>query len=173
MLWKEGNADAWILPPSGERAPFAFLATPFHEHGTRFSPDAKWIAYVSNESGRSEVYVRSFAGKPAVPDDKVQVSTGGGDFPAWRGDGSELFFIGADRKLYFVQTADLALRDKVPRPLPLFPTCPDTSLPQRPLMNAPWTHPYDVSTDGRRFLFICNTALPDRYEVLLNWRTPK
>lgn len=169
-VWTGPNHDAWILPPSGERVPFAFLATPFNEHSPRFSPDAKWIAYVSDESGRSEVYARRFSGKPAGSDGKIQVSPNGGDFPAWRGDGSELFYIGGDLKVYSVKTADLAPGGMVPRPVALFTACPDTALPTGPLQNAPWYHPYDVSSDGRRFLFVCSTGRPDGHEVMLNWR---
>ena len=58
-----GGRDMWIASPSGDRKPFAFLATSFREGGGRFSPDGKWIAYTSDETGRVEVYVRRFAGE--------------------------------------------------------------------------------------------------------------
>src|SRR5262249_38940792 len=82
--------DLWVLPLFGDRKPFPFLQTPFAESGGRFSPDGKWVAYQSNESGRSEVYVQPFPG----PGAKFQISTDGGANPLWRRDGKELFFLG-------------------------------------------------------------------------------
>jgi eukaryotic-like serine/threonine-protein kinase len=90
--------DIWILPinPSGqgnEQKPFVFLQTEFNESRATFSPDGRWIAYQSDESGRDEIYIRPFPG----PGGKWQVSTAGGTRPRWRADGKELFFVGADR----------------------------------------------------------------------------
>jgi serine/threonine protein kinase/Tol biopolymer transport system component len=84
---QSGN-DLWILPLSGGK-PFSFVQTPFSETGGRFSPDGRWIAYASNESGRSEVYVAPFPG----PGGKWQISTAGGLEPLWRRDGREIFFL--------------------------------------------------------------------------------
>jgi len=86
--------DIWILPmnpqgASGDRKPFLFLQTAFHEGRPVFSPDGHWIAYQSNESGRDEIYIRPFPG----PGGKWQVSTNGGSRPHWRGDGKELFYL--------------------------------------------------------------------------------
>jgi serine/threonine-protein kinase len=84
----QGNAtDLWVLPLEGDRKPKAFLATGFSENEGSFSPDSRWIAYQSNESGRIEVYVRSFQGAG-----KWQVSDGGGGYPRWSGDGRQLFY---------------------------------------------------------------------------------
>src|SRR5262249_36630314 len=69
--------DMWVLPLMGDRKPQPFLQTPFNEQGGRFSPDGKWIAYISDESGRSEVYVQSFPPTGA----KWQISTNGGFIP--------------------------------------------------------------------------------------------
>src|SRR5439155_1639798 len=92
-----------------------FMESPFAVSSPRFSPDAKWIAYASNESGRYEVYVRPFAGRPAAASDtKIQVSTTGGDYPVWKNDGKELFFLAADLKLYSVQIADFQRADAAP-----------------------------------------------------------
>ena len=167
--FKSSDTDLWILALAGERTPFAFLATPFHEYGARFSPDSKRIAYVSDESGRSEVYVRPFFGEPAAATGKIQVSTDGGDFPVWSRDGSELFFMTGDFKIYSVRTTDLARPGTVPRPAPLFTACPSPRLWQ-PMQGATWAHPYDVSPDGQRFLIRCDASGPGRFDVLLNWR---
>ena len=87
------GADLWILPLSGERQPRPFLQNRFDEAEGQFSPDGRWIAYVSNETGRIEVYVQPSAG----PGGKWQVSTGGGEQPKWRGDGKEIFYLSAGK----------------------------------------------------------------------------
>jgi serine/threonine protein kinase len=161
--------DMWVLPFSGERTPFAFLATRFSEHSARFSPDAKWIAYVSDESGQSEVYVRPFSGRPASQDDKIRISTNGGGYPAWHRDGSELFFMGGDGTIYSTKTAEVTRPGAAPQPVALFPACPNAQrLPGAP----PWQNPYDVAPDGR-FLIACGTSRPAQFEVMLNWRALK
>jgi Protein kinase domain/WD40-like Beta Propeller Repeat len=81
------GSDLWILPLEGDRKPKPFLATPFTENEGAFSPDSRWIAYQSNESGRVEVYIRPLQGAG-----KWQVSEGGGGYPRWSGDGRQLFF---------------------------------------------------------------------------------
>src|SRR5262245_3231280 len=84
--------DLWLLPLSGTRRPVPFLQTPFNEAQGQFSPDGRWIAYVSNESGRNEVYVTPFPG----PGRTRQLSTAGGLWPRWSGTGSEVFFLSSD-----------------------------------------------------------------------------
>jgi len=79
----------------GDRKPYAFLSTPFNEQGGVFSPDGRWVAYQSNESGRDEIYVRPFPG----PGGQWQVSTAGGSDPRWRPDGKELYYLAPDLKL--------------------------------------------------------------------------
>jgi serine/threonine protein kinase len=79
--------DLWLLPMTGDRKPKQFLATRFTENEGAFSPDSRWVAYQSNESGRMEVYVRPLEGEG-----KWQVSEGGGGYPRWSGDGRQLFF---------------------------------------------------------------------------------
>jgi serine/threonine-protein kinase len=87
--------DIMILPTEGDEAsgwkpgkPTAFLNSPFVEINAAFSPDGRWLAYQSDESGRIEVYVRPFPG----PGGKWQISTGGGAFPAWSRNRKELFY---------------------------------------------------------------------------------
>ena len=103
ILYQELNPktgfDLWVLPLSGEERPFPFLQTQFDERQGRFSPDGKWIAYTSNESGTWQVYVnRSFT----FSGGKWQVSTNGGAQPQWRRDGKEIFYLSPDRKLMTV-----------------------------------------------------------------------
>jgi hypothetical protein len=83
-----GVEEIWTVPLEGERTPRLFLQTNFDNWGAVFSPDARWIAYTSNESGRSEVYVRLYPG----PGGKFQVSIEGGEEPRWARNGRELFF---------------------------------------------------------------------------------
>jgi len=81
--------DLWALPLDGERQPVAVAQTAFEESEGRVSPDGRWIAYQSNDTGRNEIYVQPF---PFVAGGKVRVSTSGGTLPRWRADGRELFY---------------------------------------------------------------------------------
>jgi Tol biopolymer transport system component len=82
----------------GERKPVQITQTEFNETQAQFSPDGRWISYVSNESGRNEIYVRPF---PASPEQggKIKLSEGGGTSARWRRDGKELFYIASDTKM--------------------------------------------------------------------------
>ncbi len=152
------KSDLWVLPLSGDKKPQPFLQTPFNETMGRFSPDGKWIAYVSDESGTAQVYVQPFPASGG----KWQVSTQGGYTPRWRGDGKELFYMAADRKLVSVGVNSTATTFEVGSPKVLFQTLVDT---------APSTNRYDVSPDGQRFLM----SLPDESSisqpitVITNW----
>jgi serine/threonine protein kinase/Tol biopolymer transport system component len=129
--------DLWYVDLSGSHTPTIFLRTPFNELGGQLSPDGRWLAYSSDESGSWEVYVTAFPG----PGGKWQVSNGGGTQPIWRRDGSEIFYLSSDRTL---MTATVAERKTLAllTPRPLFPT------------RARYTgnRAYDVSADGQRFL---------------------
>jgi serine/threonine protein kinase len=96
LLYMRSNTitgpDLWALPLFGDRAPLSVARTPFTESDGRFSPDGKWIAFNSDETGRMEVYVQPFPG----PGAKVQVSTAGGRAPRWPRGGRELFYIAPD-----------------------------------------------------------------------------
>jgi len=95
----ETQFDLWVLPIFGDRKTFPYLTTKFNEAHSRFSPNGKWIAYASDESGITELYVQSF---PAGGG-KWQISTNGGDQPSWRSDGKELFYVAPDGKLRAVE----------------------------------------------------------------------
>jgi len=102
ILYQELNPksgyDLWALPLTGEKRPFPFLQTPFDERQGRFSPDGRWIAYTSDETGTWQVYVRGFPGTGG----KWQITPDRGSQPQWRGDGRELFYL-SDRKLMSVE----------------------------------------------------------------------
>jgi len=120
-----------------ERKVTTFLKTDFDEDLGDFSPDGRWIAYASNESGRYEVYVQPFPG----PGGKWQISTSGGSMPVWRRDGKELFYLAADRRLMAVPVVTGEA----------FETGTPVALFEARLKDDPDRH-YDVSADGQRFL---------------------
>ena len=128
-----------------------------------FSPDGRFVAYVSNESGAFEVYVRSF---PATTGGKWRISQTGGYQPRWRRDGKELFFFSADRRL---MSADVITT-------PTFQSGAVRTLFQVPVFGggaALSNHYWDVSADGQRFLV--NTVNPEggssMLTVMLNWQS--
>jgi len=91
VLDPKTKLDVWVLPLFGDRKPFPYLHTEFNEISARLSPNGQLLAYVSDETGRNEVYVQTFPNLGG----KWQVSTSGGELPVWSRDGKELFFIGA------------------------------------------------------------------------------
>jgi eukaryotic-like serine/threonine-protein kinase len=133
----------------GDGKPVPFLRTPFDVLQAPFSPDSKWVAYTSNESGRQEIYVQSFPAGGA----KWLVSSGGGILARWRSDGKELFYRGLDGKLIVasVRSAPGGLEFGTPTALFI------TSEPQ-----GQFSYPYDVSSDGQRVLLHSSLArLPE------------
>lgn len=155
----DGSQDIWVLTVDGSRPPRAWLATPFNEAEARFSPDGKWVAYESNESGRVEVFVRSFD----PPGSRRQISPHGGSAPQWSADGKELFFVSAD---HYLMTA--AIRSgaefHADAPRSLFEL-------RRLEQNPQWPTPYAVSHDRQRFLI--GATLDEGGDgpigVVLNW----
>ncbi len=156
--------DLWVLPMSGDRKPFLYLQTEFNEAKARFSPDGKWVAYASDDIGRSEIYVRAF---PNARAGKWQVSTGGGDQPYWRGDGKELFYIAPDGKLMAVEVATGdAFQPGVP--IPLF----QTGMTPAVLVGSD-RNQYLAAADGRRFLINAppGEAAFAPIQVIYNWHS--
>jgi len=159
--------DLWVLPMSGDagaRKPAPYLQTEFDESQGRFSPDGRWVAYVSNESGIQQVYVQPFPASGA----KVQISTGGGFEPKWRADGQELFFVTLDRKLMAVTvqaspSGRPSLEPGVPRLLfeSQIAVTAATGL----------TSYYEPSADGRRFLINAREerAGESPVTIVVNW----
>ncbi len=132
------QADIWILPSDSTEKPFPYLESQFVETYPQFSPDGKWVAYVSDESGKNEIYVQTFPGSGG----KWQVSTKGGSQPRWRQDGKELFFVAPDLKMMAVEIRSGATFDYgVAKPL--FQTFIDNyAAPNR----------YAVTENGQKFL---------------------
>jgi eukaryotic-like serine/threonine-protein kinase len=149
----------WLFDLARERhaIPFATEAEAWNLANSRFSPDGRWIAYGSDETGRSEVFVRAFGG----PGGKWQVSSSGGNHPVWRRDGRELYYLSSDNKIMAVAVASEGTFRAGP-PLELFSV-------NLKLLNE--NRAYDVSADGRRFLV--NSQSSDQasppLELLVHW----
>ncbi len=151
--------DVWVLPLFGEGKPFPFVATPHNENTARFSPDGKWVAYDSSESGKEEVYVRAF---PDADAGKWQISNAGGVHPVWRGDGKEIFYRNGRNIMASEITLNPEFESGTPKILfeTALPTLADDTL-------------FDVSRDGERF--VLSTPPDSQYfssvTVVLNWMT--
>jgi Tol biopolymer transport system component len=148
--------DIWLLTvASGETRPFANSG--FKEDQARFSPDGRWLAYVSNESGRDEAYIQPVEGDGA----RLQVSVEGGHSPLWAPDGGELFFVEAGS----LMTVSVDLRQAPP----------EVSRPRKVLAGSyVWERVgnFDIMPDGSRFVFIQRTTEsnpPATLRVLVNW----
>jgi hypothetical protein len=154
LLYEEetlGKTILMQLPIQGERKPVPLVGGEFVGRSARFSPDGRWIAYVSNETGRDEIYLRGMAGAGG----KWMISPEGGIEPRWSRTGRELFFL-SDGMLMSVgiQVEGEALHAGVP--IPVFTT--------------PKTRWYDVSPDGQHFLIPVNPkAGNEAICVVLNW----
>ncbi|HSS44656.1 MAG TPA: protein kinase [Thermoanaerobaculia bacterium] len=163
---KTGGVDIWMAPVDGSRKPYTFLATPASETMGKFSPDGRWLAYVSDESGRSELYVVPFPG----PGEKRQISTGGvagglagiaigvaGGF--WLGDGRQVAYLQSDRKLIAVDFNTRGATPEIGSSHPLFGG--------RPLPEGP----FDVARDGKRLLSAVATdeSVSSRLTLVTNW----
>jgi eukaryotic-like serine/threonine-protein kinase len=154
--------DIWVLPLRDGGKPFPFLRTEFDENHGQFSPDAHWVAYQSDESGRKEIYVRPFS-PDSSPGGKWQISTEGGSEPHWRGDGMELYYLAPDRRVMAVDVAaDPAFRAGAPRVLFQAPLAP---------VQVSAFRQWDVTSDGNRFLFRTPAAenAQTSFTVVLNW----
>jgi serine/threonine-protein kinase len=150
--------DIWMLG-LGDRKAQPFLRTPFNESVPMFSPDGRWLAYISNESGRWEVYVQPYPGSGG----KWQISTEGGTEPVWNRNGRELFYRNGDKMM----AVDIAAQ-------PSFTAGKPRVLFAGHYVPPPGTTPnYDVSPDGQRFLMVkpneTGDASPAQINVVLNW----
>jgi eukaryotic-like serine/threonine-protein kinase len=156
--------DLWALPMDGDRKPFPVVRTNADERTAQFSPDGKWIAYQSDESGHFEIYVQPFPG----PAGKFQISTKGGAQMRWRRDGKELFYIDLDDQLMAapIQFASDGQSVQAGTPVQLFTTHVGGAVQQNPAV----LRQYEVSPDGQRFLM--NTVVDGPappINIILNW----
>jgi Tol biopolymer transport system component len=152
MVGKQKGDDIWVLPMTGDKKPFPLLQSEFQKRQAQISPDERWLAYTSVESGRPEIYVVPFS--PAAKADakpvagKWTVSTVGGTQPRWRGDGKELFYVAPDGKLMAVEIkANVTAFDRG-APQALF----DLGSVILPSNTA--TTGYVPAPDGKRFLIV-------------------
>ena len=155
--------DLWVMSADGGGKPEPFLVTDNRETDGAFSPDGRAVAYVSDESGAANVYIRSF---PASGGHKWQVSTAGGYQPRWRGDGKELFYVSPSGQLMSVDVAP-GITSAPSRPTPLFQTAIFDG--GASVNNWYW----DVTADGQRFLIntVIGGADPSTLNVVLNWQS--
>ena len=147
--------DIWILPREGEPSPW--LATPFRERRPELSPDGRWLIYLSDESGRTEVYLQPYPG----PGQRVKVSTAGGLEPSWSRDGHEIFYRG--RGDLFAVSFDAATEPPVGRPSRLIDGGPYRA-------SGGTSRYYDVSPDGGHFAMLpLGIRSLRELRVVLNW----
>ncbi|MGH9367791.1 MAG: protein kinase domain-containing protein, partial [Thermoanaerobaculia bacterium] len=152
---KKERDDLWVLPLTGDRTPQPFAVTPALEQMGQFSPNGRYIAYMSDESGRFDIYVAAFPG----PGGRWQVSQSGGSEPRWSRDGKELFFFAPDNRLMAAQVKTGGASFEVGAIQPLFQT-----------RSMGFSFRYDVAKDGRRFLVA--SGLPQELSpitLVTNW----
>jgi len=162
----ETSMDILVLPMKGERKPIPVARSKFVEGSPKFSPDGKWPAYCSNESGRAEVFVQPFPG----PGPKIQVSTDGGTDPLWRRSGGELYYQNGDKMMVVEVRTQPSFTAGRPRLLweghyshGMSSSC---GAPGVTSFN------YDVTPDGQRFLMVKDVhqdAASNKIQVVLNW----
>jgi eukaryotic-like serine/threonine-protein kinase len=159
---QKGNYQRVVIPLAGKGTAVRLSSSPrFSEQHGEFSPDGRWTAFDSDESGAREVYVQPFPDGP-----KRQVSIGGGQMPVWNRSGSELFYAAEDGMLMSVTLRPVSGGLETGDPQPLFLLLPGTQ------GELPWiSRPYDASPDGQRFLVIRREpgAEPDSAVVVTNW----
>ncbi len=149
--------DLWALPTFGDKKPIPIAVTPFNEQSPVLSPDGRYVAYLSNESGRDEIYVQTFP----EPGGKWQVSNGGGSDPSWRGDGKEIYYRSPDQKLMAVEVRPGAdFQAGVPQAL--FPIRIRVGNPR---------NKYAPSIDGQRFIVAAPLGRDamSPTTIVLNW----
>jgi hypothetical protein len=155
-----GTMDLWAVPLEGDRAPIAVARTPFDDRDGQFSPDGKWVAYDSDESGRPAIYVQPFPQSGA----KRLVSTAGGSQPRWRSDGQELFYVAPDGYLMAVPMGAAAGPSGIGIAVRLFkpPFAPFSAISRQQ---------YVVSHDGGEFLLVASDdPRTPPITLVLNWK---
>src|SRR5262249_48683029 len=147
----------YVLSLRGDATPHPIVKSPGYDGGAQFSPDGRWLAYVSNESGRLQTYVRPYPG----PDRTWQVSTKGGTHPQWNPSGRELFYRDGNKMM----AVDVSVTGSS-----LVLSSPRLLFEQRySFGNAQTTANFDVANDGQRFLMVKTDSAGGRLNVVLNW----
>ncbi|HLV96190.1 MAG TPA: protein kinase, partial [Candidatus Acidoferrales bacterium] len=155
---RSSRLELWVLPLFGIRKPFPLLRDKqFAVSDPALSPDGRWLAYVSSESGRPEVYIVPFLHGSG----KWVVSTGGGAWPRWRRDGKELFYLGLDHKIMSAEIAEQGASLAIGKVQALFQANPATHLGRV----------YDVSADGKKFVVVSQGAqtASESLTLVTNW----
>jgi Tol biopolymer transport system component len=155
--------DLWVLPLTGDGKPFPFLETPSYERAAEFSPDGRWIAYDSTESGRPEVYVRPFPG-PGAPQ---RVSNDGGRVPRWGPDG---------RNIYYLSLAPISgralMRAAINGQSAQFEVGPPQRVVEAPVSVTGDGIPFDVARDGRILVNVVTDPEPSLpITLVVDWLT--
>jgi Tol biopolymer transport system component len=154
--------DVRVLPLFGDRQPYPLLNSEFDDFQPQLSPDMRWLAYASDESGSYEIYVRAFTPDGKLGSEKVRVSTNGGRHPRFRRDGKELFYVATDGQMMVVALQSSGTKFDFAPPQVLFKTRMLTPTSQ-------WGIEYDVTADGQRFLIGTQVGEPSPVSVILNW----
>jgi len=157
------RSDIWVLPRFGDSKPFPILETATDEIQPKLSPNGKWLAYISDESGNYEIYVQSFTPEGNVGADRKRISSNGGTIPNWSSDGKELFYVDGDGQMMAVAVNTGGPEFQLGAATALFKT--------RMFSDSSVFHEFSVSHDGQRFLvgtLIGDTKSP-RPTVILNW----
>ena len=159
------KSDLWVLPLTRDAAPAGppepFLQTEFNERQGQFSPDTRWVAYVSDESGRPEIWVQRFP-VSSSEGSKIRISVDGGDQPRWRRDGKELFYVSLDGKLMATDVSiGSALKPGITKALFAAPI----QIGDETMDSFRW----DVAAHGDRFLINTATTDSEPLTVVLNW----
>jgi len=160
------KSDLWVLPLDGNRKPTAYVSSAFNESHGQFSPDGRWIAYASDESGRTEIVVRPF---PLAADSgQWTVSSSGGVAPRWRRDGKELFFLTSDFRTVMAVDVTYTPSFKIGVPVPVF-----KAAISNPVATDSYSFNWDVTADGQKFLLATAATQDDAPQppvsVVLNW----
>jgi len=152
----QSGEDLWLMPLDGQRKATVYLQTAANEIRGRFSPDGRWIAYMSDESGQPQIYVQPVPTNGA----KWQISSSGGDDPQWRADGKELYYVGLEQQVMAVGVKTTATSFEAGTPQSLFTAAGIQSLAS--------------SRDGQRFMVSVPAggpaAVAPPWTVLLNWQ---
>ena len=159
------NLDLWLLLLQGELKTTQFLSTSFTVSQGRFSPDSRYVAYVSNESGKNEVYVRSFSSDGKAGGQQM-ISQGGGTQPLWRRDGKELFYISADTKVMAVPVSTAPTFQRLGAPIALF-TAPIYGGGRNYNI-----HRWAAMPNGQKFIInsVLKEAASEPISVITNWK---
>jgi Tol biopolymer transport system component len=168
LLYTVGNqfvdsTTIWILALGGDSKPEMLVQAPAGVYDGQFSPDVRWVAYTSRESGRDEIYIVPFDGGRGAHvgiSQRISVSTQGGRCPRWRGDGKEIFWLspGGEVMAARVEVSGTAMNIGSARALFRFAT-------QRFIV-----FPYDVNPDGSRFIVNAFADQDQRVTLMVNWQ---